>query len=89
MGPNQVEELKEVSKKIFVLCSPWPAWIVSGSFITEFDPEAGSDQPTPRSITESDIAGDRILSFIPVQLHGLFLSSDGQKLVSHFQLHYP
>ena len=81
-GVNQaVRELKEVAKKLFVLCSPWPAWRVSGSFIAELPSEADQDQPAPGNITENDIIGDHILSFAPLHLCGPFLSASGQRLV--------
>ena len=86
---NQVmAELKEIAKRLFVLCSPWPMWKVSGSlFITELPSDANQDQPALGDIIENDEIGDRILSFVPQQLRVSFLSLSGQRLVSrHFSL---
>ena len=80
-------ELKEVAKKLFVLCLPWPAWRVSGSFIAELPSEADQDQPVPGDITENDVIGDHILLFTPLHLRGPFLSASGQRLVSYFSPH--
>ena len=77
-------ELKEVARKLVVLCTPWPDWKVSGPFIAEL-PEVGtdSDKELPGVIiTKNDTVGDRILSFVPGHLHEAFLSPFGQKIVS-------
>jgi hypothetical protein len=69
-----------------MLCSPWPIWRISGSFIAELpsDPEKGSDKPSPKFITETDAVGHHILSFVPKDLRPAFLSLPGQKIVSLF-----
>ena len=71
-----------------ILCSPWPEWDVSGSSITELPPETGSKQSTSGDNIDKSVISNRILSFVPPQLRELFLSSRGQRLVSHFELYF-
>jgi hypothetical protein len=66
--------LREVGKKIFILCTPWPSWTVSGCWIT--------DTPAAGNITATDAAGREVLSFVPLPLVVDFLSEPGQTLVS-------
>lgn len=78
------DRLKEIAWKILTLCSPWPIWSISESFIAE-PPEIHETEPgslPPVDITANDITGDRILSLVPQNLHGAFLSSSGQGVVS-------
>jgi hypothetical protein len=77
--------LSDTAKKLFVLFSPWPLWVVSGeSFITAPPTRTGTNPggPSPARITQNDTVGDHILSFVPHHLHEAFLSLAGQKIVS-------
>ena len=76
-------ELKEVAKKLTILCSPWPAWRISGPFIVELpDDIARKDSDKARVIMENDPACDRVLSYVPQHLYESFVSVAGQKIVS-------
>ena len=71
--------LQDVAKKLLVLCTPWPLWIVSGCWIV-----GASNLPTPGVITATDIAGREILSYVPLPIVKDFLSKTGQSIVSPF-----
>jgi len=71
-----------------ILCSPWPEWDISGSSITELPPKTGSKQSTSGDNIDKSVISNRILLFVPPQLRELFLSSHGQRLVSHFELYF-
>ena len=77
-GDNALKEpLREIGKKILILCTPWPSWTISGSFII-----GASDTPVTGDITATDNAGTEILSYVPSWLVPHFLSAAGQALVS-------
>ena len=76
-------ELKKVTKKLTVLCSPWPVWKISGSFIVELPGDAAlKNSDKARVITDNDPASDYILSLVPQHLYESFVSVTGQKIVS-------
>ena len=79
---------EEVSKalylagqQIFVMCTPWPSWMISGDRIAG-DPKT----PAAGKINETDDAGREILSYVPPQLIPDFLSAAGQKIVRYLKL---
>ena len=73
--------LREIGKKILILCTPWPSWRVSGCWIAE-----ASDASATGKITATDDTGGEILSYVPLALVADFLSHDGQKIVSRSEL---
>ena len=80
-GPGPKDEtkkaLQEAAKKLMVLCTPWPSWVVSGCWII------GTPHPPAAStITATDIAGREILSYVPLPIVADFLSKPGQSVVS-------
>ena len=73
--------LHDAGKKIFSLCSPWPLWTISGCYIADAPTGAGR-------ITETDIGGKEILSFVPLPYIADFLSPAGQSMVSNLEPYY-
>ena len=84
------KELKNLGTRLFILCSPWPIWKISGSFIAELPAEANQSQPEILSdIPVNDVTSYRILSNVPEHLRKSFLSSAGQQLVSNSLIYSP
>ena len=77
------DELRDVAKRLLVLYSLWPSWMVSGSWIVG-DPST----PAVGKITTTDDVGREILSYMPLSLVAAFLSADGQAFVSHSGRHH-
>ena len=70
------EPLQEIGKKILILCTLWPLWTISSSWII-----GASDMPVTGDITATENAGMEILSYVPSLLVADFLSAAGQPLV--------
>ena len=73
-----IKVLERAGKMIFVLCTPWKSWKVSGSWIAE-----ASSLLDAGNITATDDVGREILSYVPLPFVADFLSSTGQDLVSY------
>ena len=72
------DNIQDAGTKIFMLCTPWPEWTVSGQFLV------GSARGIDSSaITASDRDGEEILSHIPPSSLRAFMSRAGQSAVSH------
>lgn len=71
------KELQEIAKKLLVLHSLWPSWMVSGCWIT-----GAPRSSTAGPITATDEAGKEVLSYVPLPIVADFLSKKGQAIVS-------
>lgn len=76
--PALKEPLQKIGKNILILCTPWPSWTISGSYIV-----GALDMPVTGKITVTDDAGRKILSYFPVSIEADFLSATGQGFISH------
>jgi hypothetical protein len=72
------KEYRGIAGQLFVLCTPWPLWSVSGSWIVGGTPATGR-------ITATDDAGMEILSYVPLPLVADFLTKTGQFEVSRLK----
>ena len=71
------KELQEVARKLLVLCAPWPLWKVYGCWIV-----GATNSPVAGTVTATDIAGKKFLSYVPLPIVAEFLSKPGQAVVS-------
>ena len=84
------KELKNLGTWLFILCSPWLIWKISGLFIAELPTEVDQSQPEILSdIPVNNMTSHQILLNIPEHLCKSFLSSAGQQLVSSFPIYSP
>ena len=74
---DKKKELREVGRRLFILCSPWKSWTVSGCYIVGSPGTLAAE-----GITATDSIGNEILSHVPVSLVADFLSRSGQSFVS-------
>jgi hypothetical protein len=72
------KEYRGVAGQLFVLCTPWPLWSVSGSCVIGGTPATGRAR-------ETDDAGREILSYVPLSLVADFLTKTGQSEVSRLK----
>lgn len=74
---DAAKALQAAGRKILILCTPWPLWTISGSWIV-----GGSGASAARQISANDEAGKEVLSYVPRPLMTDFFSKAGQNLVS-------
>ena len=81
--PDIKRGLEEAATKIFALCVPWPdLWAIHGAWVVAAPNKKQYAQPQNQQVFGSDALGTEILSHLPRNLVGAFLSEPGQILVS-------